>query len=72
MSSLAGQELSLKNGIQINRSVKVKTGIYQLTAAADTSLPVILVEGNDLVIDFNGAILQGDRKSTRLNSSHRL
>ena len=61
MSSLAGQELSLKNGIQINLSVKVKTGIYQLTAAADTSLPVILVEGNDLVIDFNGAELDGGK-----------
>lgn len=61
ISNLAGQDLSLKNGIRITRSVKVKKGNYGLTASADTSQPVVLIEGNDLVIDFNGSELDGGK-----------
>jgi hypothetical protein len=63
MSSLSAQELSLANGIRISHSVKVRKGNYQLVAPADTGRSVILVEGNDIVIDFNGAELDGGKGS---------
>lgn len=61
MCGLSAQELSLVNGLLIHHSVKVKKGNYQLVAPADTGRSVILVEGNNMVIDFNGAELDGGK-----------
>jgi len=60
-TSLAAQELTLHAGIRITQSQKIKKGIYQLEAPADTSLSLILIEGNNLVIDFNQAELKGSQ-----------
>jgi len=56
---VAGQESSLKSGMRITHSLKIKNGVYALDAPVDTSYSLLLVEGNDLVIDFNGAQLDG-------------
>lgn len=56
---LMAQVQPLRKGMKITRSLKVKAGIYTLTPSADTALPVILIEGNNIVVDFNQAILHG-------------
>lgn len=55
----AAQEKPLQAGMKISRTVKFKTGVYRLDAPADTARPVLLIEGNNLVIDFNAAELKG-------------
>lgn len=49
--------------MRITHSVKVKKGNYQLVAPADTGRSVILVEGNNIVVDFNGVELDGGKGS---------
>ncbi len=61
ISSVSAQEISLSDGMQIRHSAKVKKGIYQLLAPADTGRSVILVEGSNIDIDFNGAELDGGK-----------
>lgn len=58
-TALAAQELTLHPGIRITKSQKIKKAVYQLDAPMDTSLSLVLIEGNNLVIDFNNAELKG-------------
>ena len=53
------QEIELKAGMTINHSVKIKPGIYNLNGSEDLTNPVITIEGKDITIDFNGAVLNG-------------
>ncbi|HEY1115856.1 MAG TPA: right-handed parallel beta-helix repeat-containing protein [Chitinophagaceae bacterium] len=53
------QELALKSGLVIKRSAKVKRATYRLDAPAALSKSVIIIEGNNVVVDFNGAVLAG-------------
>ena len=53
------QEKALTKGMQINSSTKIKKGIYKLPATSNLDEAVIIIEGNNLVVDFNNAILQG-------------
>ncbi|MBI3138548.1 MAG: right-handed parallel beta-helix repeat-containing protein [Sphingobacteriales bacterium] len=55
----AAQEMPLQAGMKISRTVQIKKGVYRLDAPADTSKPVLLIEGDNLVIDFNAAELTG-------------
>ncbi|MDO1446817.1 NosD domain-containing protein [Rhodocytophaga aerolata] len=57
----ATPDVVLKAGLIIKKSATIKPGIYKLPATGkDTQ--VITIEGNDIVIDFQGAILQGSVK----------
>ncbi len=56
---LWGQARPLVKGMKISRSVTIKKMIYTIPAPADTSKPVILVEGNNIILDFNNAELKG-------------
>ena len=58
---MAAQELPLHAGMRMTRSLKVKKGVYLLDAPADTSRSLILIEGNNLVIDFNNTELKGSK-----------
>ncbi len=53
------QEIELRSGMKISRSAKLKQGLYLLDALKDTSAAVVLIEGNNIVIDFNNAELKG-------------
>src|SRR5436190_2179779 len=53
------QEKLLTKGMKISKSVKIKKAIYKLDAADSLNKPVILVEGNNITIDFNNCILKG-------------
>lgn len=53
------KEIELKSGMTIKRSVKVKAGTYVFNAGEDFTTPAITIEGENIEIDFNGAILIG-------------
>jgi parallel beta-helix repeat protein len=56
------QEKLLLNGMKISRSIKIKKKIYTLDAFDSLNRYVILIEGNDIVIDFNNSTLKGSNK----------
>ena len=51
----------VKSGMILKKSTRFKKTQYLLPGNADTSHPLILIEGNNLVIDFAGAELKGDK-----------
>lgn len=55
----APQPLELKAGLAIRSDALVKPGVYELDGADSLDLPVILIEGDGITIDFNGAELRG-------------
>jgi parallel beta-helix repeat protein len=60
-------EIELKEGMTIKHSVTIKPGIYNLNGSDDLTKPVITIEGKNIVIDFNGAILEGAKKFDQPN-----
>lgn len=57
--SLFGQEIPLKAGMKIHHSVKIRKMVYRLDAPEDSAKTLLVVEGNNIVIDFNNAELRG-------------
>jgi len=55
---MAAAQVSLRKGMKITRSMKVQKGVYRI-AGTDSLQPAIVIEGNDIEIDFNGAELRG-------------
>ncbi len=54
------QEIELTPGLVITRSVKIKPGTYRLSARDTTEQgSIITIEGSNLTVDFNGAVLWG-------------
>ena len=53
------QEKSLLMGMKINRTTKIRYGIYKIYATNDTDQPAILIEGNNITVDFNNITLKG-------------
>ncbi len=56
---VCAQEVNIAPGMKISAGVKVKKNRYFLEAPADTAACLLIIEGNDMVVDFNGAELQG-------------
>ena len=61
LSSLATAPplLELKKGLIIRSSVQIKPGKYFLNGSDSLNQPVLTIEGNNITVDFNMAILQG-------------
>jgi hypothetical protein len=53
------QEKVLVKGMKIGASMKVKKNIYKIDASVNVDQPVIIIEGENITIDFNNAMLQG-------------
>ncbi len=51
--------ISLTNNLHITSSVKVKKGAYNLNSKDSLNTATIIIEGNNLTVDFNGAVLSG-------------
>lgn len=62
---LASPIISLKKGLVIKSSVTIKQEIYLLDAFHNLNQPLIIVNGNDIVVDFNDAVLQGSNHTGR-------
>ena len=59
-STVAGSPpIELKSGMVISASLLVKTGIYRLNGTDSLNRPVLLIQGNNITVDFNKAVLQG-------------
>jgi nitrous oxidase accessory protein NosD len=58
----AGPEIPLKAGLFIRQSTTIKPGIYKLPSAGKDA-QVITIEGDNITVDFQGAVLQGFLKS---------
>jgi len=57
--SSTGQEKLLSKGLKISRSVKIKRQTYKLDAPALMNGALIIIEGNNITVDFNNAVLKG-------------
>ncbi|MGB8194132.1 MAG: right-handed parallel beta-helix repeat-containing protein, partial [Chitinophagaceae bacterium] len=55
----AQQMTDLKAGMKITSSVKVRSAVFALNAPVDVQVPVIEISGDNIVVDFNGAVLRG-------------
>ncbi len=58
--ALNNNPVELKKGMVITGSIQVKKGIYQFMGYDSLNRPVILIKGNNITIDFNNALLQGN------------
>ncbi len=56
---LCAQEQLLKKGMKITRSMKIKKAVYSISST-DMTRSAIVIEGNNLVVDFNQAVLDGN------------
>src|SRR5688572_2451369 len=58
------QEKPLVKGMKISKTVKIRAGIYKIDAPASMEDAVIIIEGNNLVVDFNNVTLKGSNTKT--------
>ena len=56
--AIAQPTMPLTSGMVIDRSVTIKPGTYRL-ASGDIDAPAITIRGENVTIDFNGAVLAG-------------
>jgi len=57
-ASLHAQEKALINGMKITKTFKARKATYKLDAQSDDQ-PVVIIEGNNITVDFNNATLKG-------------
>lgn len=57
----------LTAGMIIRTSVTINPKTYNLDANTDNRQPLILIQGHDIVVDFNHALLQGSNHTQRPN-----
>lgn len=62
---LLADPIDLTPGMVIRNSVTINQRSYALPAAADISKPLLTIEGNNITVDFNQAILQGSGDKIR-------
>ncbi|MFT5385558.1 MAG: parallel beta-helix repeat protein, partial [Saprospiraceae bacterium] len=60
-SCTAHTDVKLKKGMVIRQSITIKKDTFFLSGADTSSMPVITIEGDDIVVDFNGAVLIGSQ-----------
>ncbi len=59
------QEKVLQRGMKITKSMKVKKAIYKLDGFVTNDKSVILIQGENITIDFNNATLTGSNTKTK-------
>ena len=50
--------------MKITRSTKIKKASYKLIAPLDMDQPLVIIEGNNITVDFNNAEILGSIKAT--------
>ena len=66
-AGIQAQEIMLKKGMTLKRSVKIKKATYALDGHDSLNRPVIVIEGNNIIIDFNKAIMKGSNRKASPN-----
>jgi parallel beta-helix repeat protein len=51
--------IELKPGLVITQSVRVLPRVYDLASVAPADAPIIVIRGDNITVDFAGAVLQG-------------
>ncbi len=59
LTYVQAQEKALTKGMKINKSVKIKKAVYKLDAFDNPDKAAIIIEGNDITVDFNNSVLKG-------------
>ena len=59
---LNAQNIKLVSGMKISRTGKVLKNEYKLDGFSDNDKPVILIEGDNIIVDFNHSVLQGSNQ----------
>ena len=62
---IMAQDRALAKGMKISKTTKIKKSVYSIDAPADSASSVITIQGNNIVIDFNNAVLKGSSKKSR-------
>ncbi len=57
----SGQEKILVKGMKITKSVKIKKQLYKLDASLKMEEGVVVIEGNNIIVDLNNAVLNGSK-----------
>lgn len=53
------RDVTLRSGLVITRSTRIARRVYDLRADSSLDSAVVIVRGNDITVDFNGAELRG-------------
>ncbi len=53
------QQKVMVNGMTIGKTMTIKRGVYRIDANKNQDQPLIIIEGNNITIDFNQAELKG-------------
>ena len=62
----------LTPGMKIQSSIVIEKKEYKFAARTNLSTPLIEISGNDIVVDFNGAMLKGNKDNELPNQYHGL
>src|SRR5262245_2697633 len=54
-----GQQVTITAGMKITKSTDIQKAIYTLDAPTDTSTSILLIQGDNIIVDFNNAELRG-------------
>ena len=65
LHSLYANTIDLKAGMVIKTSVTINTNTFYLNAPAGLQQPLIMIDGNDITVDFNNAVLQGSNDKNK-------
>ena len=60
--SLTGQSAAavrVTAGMVIDRSLTIRPGTYRLASSDDLTRPAVIIRGDNITVDFNGAVLAG-------------
>ena len=69
---LAAPPVKLSAGMIIKNSAQVKKGVYFLNAADSLNRPLLRIEGNNITVDFAGALLHGSNNKQLPNQFYGL
>ena len=62
---VAEAQVALKRGMVIKKSVKIKKGVYAVNGFDSLSKGAIVIEGNNITVDFNNATLKGSNGKSK-------
>ena len=71
-SAIAAPPVELKANMVIKNSVQIKKSVYFLNAYDSLNTPLITIEGNNITVDFNKAVLHGSNNKQLPNQFYRL
>src|ERR1700712_4524116 len=60
LGTIQAQQVKLKKGMVITSSIVIKRGTYLLPGFYSLERELILIKGNNIVIDFNNSLLKGN------------